>query len=231
MKKILQLITFCLVFSSITTMAQSPCDFGGINPFCTDENPLGITYPSGTGSSNAGVFLGSSSAGCLGSSPRAAWYYMRIENPGDLLLYIEQFNTAGAGIDVDFACWGPFPTSDIPTFLSDLCNGTYELYTGSASSHRPSGGNHQNNTGSYPTPANWTGNNIPMVDCSYYADPTEWCYIPNGQWGEIYLLLITNFNGSSGTITFTAEDVPYAQATTDCTVLMGLESNAPICEG
>lgn len=232
MRKILKLIAFCLVFLPFTTIAQSPCSFGGINPFCTDENPLGISYPSGT-TGDANSFLGQTGAGCLGSTPAAAWYYMRIDNPGSLLLYIEQYSGT-TGRDVDFACWGPFPTSDIPTFLTDLCNGTYSLFTatsGHPGSHRPTNGNHNNNTGGWPYPANATGNTIPMTDCSFYADYTEWCFIPNAQYGEIYLLLLTNYSRQPAQISFSAVDVPYAQATTDCTVLMALETNAPVCEG
>ncbi len=231
-------MTLCFVFLvsfQPLLKAQSPCDLGGIHAFCTDDNPLGITYQSGTGSGNASSFLGSNSAGCLGSTPRAAWYYMRVDNPGSILIYIEQFSNSGAGIDVDFACWGPFPTSDVTTFLTNLCNNTYTLFTsttGHPGSHRPANGNHaNNNTGGWPYPSNWTGNNIPMTDCSYYADYTEWCFIPNTQYGEIYLLLLTNFNGSAGQITFNAETTNYTTGTTDCNVLMSIESNGPVCEG
>ena len=198
----LLLIVFSLVASVLPLRGQSPCDFDGIHPFCTDNNPMGITYPSGTGNGNASSFLGSSSACCLGSTPRPAWYYMKIYQPGSLLIYIEQFNTSHVGIDVDFACWGPFPTTDVPTFLTNLCNGTYTLTTsGGPGSHRPSNGDHSNNqTGGWPHPATASGNTIQMTDCSYYADYTEWCYIPNAQVGQIYLLLITNYNGSAGRV-------------------------------
>ncbi len=46
---------------------------------------------------------------CLGSTPNPVFYYMQIENPGDLTIHITQATSSGAGIDVDFACWGPFP--------------------------------------------------------------------------------------------------------------------------
>lgn len=229
----LLLLFFSLVASVVPLRGQSPCDFDGIHPFCTDNNPMGITYPSGTGNGTAASFLGSSSACCLSSTPRPAWYYMKIYQPGSLLIYIEQFNTSHTGIDVDFACWGPFPTTDVPTFLTNLCNGTYNLTTsGGPGSHRPTNGDHSNNqTGGWPHPATASGNTIQMTDCSYYADYTEWCYIPNAQVGQIYLLLITNYNGSAGTINFNRVNVPYAQATTDCSVLEQIEDNSPLCEG
>lgn len=231
----LLLLCFMTVVALPIYGQNSPCDFDGIHPFCTDANPMGITYSSGTGNGTASAFLGSSSAGCLGSTPRPAWYYMKIANPGSLLIYIEQFNLSHTGIDVDFACWGPFPTTDVPTFLTNLCNGTYTLMpqgSGGPGSHRPTNGDHSNNNlGGWPYPSTATGNNIQMTDCSYNGAATEWCFIPNAQVGQIYLLLITNYNGDPGTISFNRVNATYAQATTDCSVLEQIEDNSPVCEG
>jgi len=206
---------------ALTVFAQSPCSFGGIHPFCTDENPQGITYASGT-SGSAGSWLPTSGPGCLGSTPAPAWYYMRIAQPGNLLIYIEQFS-GSTGRDVDFICWGPFQASDGTDFVAKLCNGTYTLGTSGGSSHRPSNGNHQNDVGGYPV-----GN---IVDCSYYADYTEWCYIPNAQTGDYYLLLLTNFSQQPANITFNKVNASYATATTDCSVLLQISDNQPVCEG
>lgn len=229
------LLVLLLMAMPFVMLGQSPCDFDGIHPFCTDDNPMGITYSSGTGSNTAQTFLGQNGAGCLGSTPRAAWFYMQVANPGNLLIYIEQYNLSGTGIDVDFACWGPFPTYDVTTFLTNLCNNTYTLFISTSDdpgSHRPTNGDHSNaQTGGYPYPGNWSGNQIPMTDCSYNGAATEWCFIPNAQVGEIYLLLITNFNGGAGTITFNQVNTSYTSATTDCNILAQIEDNAPICEG
>lgn len=212
-----------------STAGGSPCAFGALNAFCTDENPLGITYPSSTNSPNASAFTGSSSVGCCGSTPNPAWYFMRIDQPGNLLIYIEQYSGT-TGRDVDFVCWGPFQAASVADFKDQLCCQQYNLTTSGGSSHRPSGGNHNNDLGGYPVPANATGNTIPIIDCSYYADPTEWCYIPNAQYGDFYLLLLTNFSNQPATITFNRV-ANSSTATTDCQVLMPLESNSPICEG
>lgn len=40
----------------------------------------------------------------------------------------------------------------------------------------------------------------PTVDCSYSASSTEYVDIANAVAGQVYILLVTNFNGSAGTI-------------------------------
>ena len=42
-----------------------------------------------------------------------------------------------------------------------------------------------------------------IIDCSYSPNPLEFCEIPNGQTGEYYILLITNYSQSQAEITFT----------------------------
>lgn len=44
------------------------------------------------------------------------------------------------------------------------------------------------------------GPGTPTVDCSYSGSATEYIDIPNAVAGQVYILLITNFNGSAGTI-------------------------------
>ena len=94
---------FLLLFYAVSCFAQKiyPWD-GHIFPFCTDENPYGITYKSGT--TGYAAFPTSENVGCLGSTPAPVWYYMQIDQPGDLLIYIEQYSRVGhVPIDVDFA--------------------------------------------------------------------------------------------------------------------------------
>lgn len=73
------------------------------SPFCT-----GTTYnfPNNTNIPSLG---GGGIYGCLATTPNPVWYYMQIQNPGNISVTINQTNTAGTGIDVDFALWGPFP--------------------------------------------------------------------------------------------------------------------------
>lgn len=217
---------------------HNPCDPGGINPFCTEDNPYGITYPSGL-SGYASEFLGSSPYSCLASAPNPAWYYMQIGSPGNLLLRIEQYSLYNNSLDVDFICWGPFTASSQSDFENKLCNGAYSLdnlYStaeGTISipltsgndmpgTHCPANGDHSNgNTGGYPV-----GN---VVDCSYSFENIEWCYIPDAQIGQWYLLMITNYSGQYGTITFNSMEGS-STAITNCNLLAPISSNDP-CEG
>lgn len=218
--------------STPITTDGSPCSPDGIHPFCTDENPYGITYSSGTGQTSAAAFLGSSNVSCLSSTPRPAWYYMQISSPGDLLIRIEQENLNHEPIDVDFVCWGPFEAENQTDFVDKLCRRTFSLndikstscsYNGSfVGSHRPPNGNHTNNMGGYPV-----GN---VIDCSYTSEKIEWCFIPNAQTGQWYLLLMTNYSGQSGTITFSPV-AQYSTAATNCNLLAPFTTNEPLCEG
>ncbi len=68
-----------------------------------------------------------------------------------------------------------------------------------------------------------------IVDCSYSPNPTENCYIPNGQVGEYYILLITNYSNSPCDISFSKT---WGSGETDCTIVPPpLGSNSPLCYG
>jgi len=72
-----------------------------------------------------------------------------------------------------------------------------------------------------------TGNKI--VSCSYSPLEYETCYIPNGQTGEYYILLITNFSQDPCNITFSQTG---GSGSTDCTILPPLVgNNGPLCVG
>jgi hypothetical protein len=68
-----------------------------------------------------------------------------------------------------------------------------------------------------------------VVDCSFSPDPQEWCDIPNGQTGQYYILLITNYSTQPCNITFSQSA---GTGTTDCTILPPLiNNNGPLCVG
>lgn len=68
-----------------------------------------------------------------------------------------------------------------------------------------------------------------IVSCSYSPDPTENCYISNGQVGEYYLLLITNYSNQPCNITF---EKTSGAGETDCTIVPPpISSNSPLCYG
>lgn len=197
----------------VSTSSGSPCAFDNIHPFCTDEGQY--TYNSGT-TGTASSYFGSSGVGCLGSTPAPAWYYMRIDQPGNLTIYIQQYSLAtGLGIDVDFACWGPYMASSQSEFVENLCCGFYD--------HNSTTG-YPNNTSSY---ANYPYGNL--VDCSYDQRSYEYCHINNAHTGEYYLLLITNYSKKPGVITFNSTDL--STATTDCSIMAQVSNDGPYCVG
>ncbi|HPT14847.1 MAG TPA: hypothetical protein PK796_08680, partial [Bacteroidales bacterium] len=138
------------------------------NPICEDASVACsdniYNFPSGTQGAAPPPVGGYPDYGCLTTQPCPAWYFMQVEQFGDIVITIEQKNMLGQGIDVDFICWGPF------TSLTSGCE-----------------------TG-------LTGGSI--VDCSYSAEPIEFCEIYGAIPGQFYILLITNFSQEAGSITF-----------------------------
>ena len=177
MKKILITITLLLfavvqAFSQNTTCADAA-------PFCTGTEYI---FPAGTGGA---AELGPD-YGCLGSQPNPAWYFMQIENPGNINIFMSAID------DIDFICYGPFEN------LTNICN-----------------------------PANLSEANT--VDCSFSGSETETVTIPNGQTGEFYMLLITNYADIDQNITFSQTG---GTGTTDCSILFSdANNNGPLCEG
>lgn len=99
--------------SCTTAPPSTGNDCGTALPFCTGTS---YTFPNNTNQPDLGPI------DCLTSTPNPVWYYMQIQNPGNLNINISQSDAFGFGIDVDFDLWGPFNT------LSDGCvaiaNGT-----------------------------------------------------------------------------------------------------------
>lgn len=72
-----------------------------------------------------------------------------------------------------------------------------------------------------------TGNKI--VSCSYSTSAYETCNIPNGQTGEYYMLIITNYSNQPCNIIFQQTG---GSGTTDCSILPPpCSSNSPVCNG
>ena len=102
----------------VTSMMGEIYNKGRINnlcensePSCTD-NDLYIF--------EAGVDAGSGEPGpsydCLSTQPNPAWYYMRIDHPGGMLIDME----SNPQKDIDYCCWGPFddPFAPCPNGLT-----------------------------------------------------------------------------------------------------------------
>lgn len=217
----------CVTCTPASTASGSPCAIDNIHPFCTGETQT--TYYSGT-TGNAKDFFGLSSGylGCLGVAQAPAWYFMRIDDPGDMTIHIEQHSSTGTPLDVDFACWGPFAAASTEDFVQNLCCGYYSFNISF----------HPSNTGYYLDDGYNAWGAVPnypfpnLVDCSY--DPQTWeeCHINSAQSGDYYLLLITNYSGyssgSTGTISFSATE---GEATTDCGIVAEVSNDGPYCVG
>lgn len=169
MKKILLIISIIL-FQYFNLFSQSGTSCSVAEPFCT-----GVTYgfPMNT---NTAAEVGPNYA-CLYTQPNPVWYYLLIDQPGDINIHIE----SPTGNDIDFIAWGPFPYPSYP------CTGA--LTAGCTSC--------PNNTSDpyfYPS-----GNTI---DCSYDPAPVETCHISNALTGQYYMLCITNYSNAAGNIVF-----------------------------
>ncbi len=143
--------------------------------------------------------------GCLWSYSNPAWYYIKILNPGSLNIRI-QGNDGSIGRDIDFICWGPF--NSLNNVCTDSLIGACFWVGGSGTPRCP---NNTTNPTFYPTQS---APNI--IDCSYDANPTENCRIPNAQTGKYYMLCITNYSNQPGNITFTQTS---GTGSSDCTFL------------
>ena len=174
-----------------TPPANSVCS--GSDPFCADAGPL--EFPNVSDADcvpDAPAVIVAQT--CLFSAPNPAWYYLEIDQAGPLNLQISQ--TTGPGgtgstLDVDYALWGPFSSASAACADFTLGDCTAD--------HTCTG---------------------TVVDCSYSISATETATIPNAQVGEVYMVLITNFNGAAGYITMTQTNAGAGGAgSTDCTIV------------
>ena len=173
-------------------------------PFCTSDV---YNFPA----LNSGYSWSGPNYGCLNSSPtnkHSFWYYMRIGVAGNITILIE------ASFDVDFALWGPFNNQ------TDPCP-TEAGQAGMLTANCTSCPNNTSNANFYPS-----GN---LHDCCFDARHYEYAHVVDGQVGQYYILLITNYSGSDGYITFQKYD---GDGETDCGIMPGIASNdGPYCEG
>jgi len=110
MKKII-LILLAILFSISAQSQSANCNTA--TPFCTNS---GITFPASTGTSSPN----GPDYGCLSTQPNPAFFYLQIDNPGNMTLSL--FSTPAN--DIDFICWGPF--SDPNTMCNNLTSWNIE---------------------------------------------------------------------------------------------------------
>ncbi len=81
-------------------------------PFCTGTN---YDFPAGV---NSGTAQPGPNYGCLGSQPNPVWYYMQVDQPGLIQIFMVGTNNGVTPTnDIDFICYGPFAD------LSNVCTG------------------------------------------------------------------------------------------------------------
>lgn len=171
-------------------------------PFCTGTI---YSFPAGVNTGNA---QSGPNYGCLGSRPNPVWYHLKILDPGNITIRMKGTRTNGGSLDIDFALWGPYenPVTPCTSQLTANCS---------------SCPNNTSNPSFYPS-----GN---LHDCSYDAASTEFAHITNGQTGQYFILLITNYANAPGNITF---EKTGGNGTTDCTILPPpATTNSPVCVG
>lgn len=171
-------------------------------PFCSDED-----VPPFPNQTNTSIPQGPN-YGCLNdpnlmgmSNPQ--WFYFQISETGVLELEVSQHNNAGAPIDLDFVMWGPFP--NLETGCTQVMSGNaYPIQCSSDPDNTETiglgtlgGGNYWHNQ--YPSSIDGT------------STP------PQGQVGEVYIVMLTNANGQSGTISL--EQVS-GNGATDCSIVV-----------
>lgn len=162
---------------------------GGIScnqasPICSDNSGTYVFENNVDNSTNIGTQVG-----CLGDAPRPSWFFLQVDQTGDLAFEINQWEDSNnnginengePGIDVDFIAWGPFSND------TGNCN--------NININCPTCPNNTDNNTYYPN--NQDMSNI--IDCSYSNQPTETLTINNAQSGEFYLLLIANYGNGPG---------------------------------
>jgi len=134
------------------------------------------SYTNLTGTASMGQYS------CLYSTPNPNWLAIGIAQNGSVHLTLNQVNSSGSPIDVDFALYGPY------TSVSAGCP---------------------------------IGPSTPTVDCSYSGSATEYIDIASAVVGEVYILLVTNYNGSSGTISITPNSSSPSTGGINCAINFG----------
>ena len=172
----------------------------GAEPFCGSTGSASIIFDNTFGQ---GAASGYGDVACLGSTPNPVWYYLSVENTGTLdfrivqnTLFDANGNPIGDGLDVDFAAFGPFLDLEEACDQIALEDCPTCPFSNVGSSFYPFGN---------------------IIDCSYSAAPIENFTIPNAQQGQIYAVLITNFDGDQGQIQL--QQLPTSTGSTNCNIL------------
>ena len=97
------ILIFCFLLTFLDILCQGT-DCNNADPFCTTTVS---TFPAGVNQPDATNTAPGNNYDCLSSAPNPAWYYLEIDQSGNLTINISN-NAAGGPADIDFAIWGPF---------------------------------------------------------------------------------------------------------------------------
>lgn len=202
-KSYLYYILFLISFFKMNIASGQGLTCGEIQPFCAGDSTLIFQN-----STNSGVAEVGPDYGCLFSQPNPVWYFIQINQPGDLFFEIiqnSQVDFLGTPIDVDFIAWGPFSNAEFQAGVCDNLTSDMQV-PGSASEEDPP-------------------NITTSQGCSYNSAAIENFNIINAQAGEIYVLLITNFDNETGFIQL--QQTNAGGGSTDCSII----NTTHHCEG
>lgn len=101
MKKLIFAISLLIGIISPHISSAQGTDCASMTGFCTST---GTTFNAGVNVTDADIADPGNDYGCLLSSPNPAWYYIEVDNPGAIDIFI----STSPAQDVDFALWGPF---------------------------------------------------------------------------------------------------------------------------
>ena len=103
-------LTLILGNLSIFTINAQGSLCSDIEPFCAGEEQLTFPNSNYTNSNQISGEIGPD-YNCLDEQPYPAWFFLQIEESGNLNFTISQYQNSdntGAPLDVDFVVWGPF---------------------------------------------------------------------------------------------------------------------------
>ncbi len=128
MNAILKLFFSLIVFCSLNVFGACPFSkYTDVVTACTGGNDFDIVYPAGTSNEEVSFFPLRPSkqadkgythgVGCVDETPSPAWFAIKIDQPGSLLMDISHSENA----DIDFVCWGPFAGDTKQAMLENVC--------------------------------------------------------------------------------------------------------------
>ncbi len=157
---------------NINTTSAQGSNCNNASPFCGTTS---YQFPGNTGNTAPS----GPNYGCMMSQPNPVWYYMQINQPGTIGLTM-----GGGGLDIDFAMWGPFP---------DQASGCQQVMNGVAPIQSSYSASSTENIG-----LGMSGGSNAICSSSGSGATTP----PAAQAGQVYIVMISNYTGSPGTLSF-----------------------------